>query len=270
MRILGAFGLIAGLSYPLRAIRVLKQQPRLWSYLITPILVNLVLGIGIYAGGVYWGWQFLEQVTLNLSVWLEQLVTNLPQWLSFITYFVVGVAWILRVLLVLGLLVITGFVLAQFGVLLGSPWYGQLSEQLEKLRTGEAVTVEVGIVRDVWRAIAFELKKLVLGISFGVCLLLLNLIPGIGTLGASIGGIILTATLTGLDFLDAPAERRRFRFRQKLRILLSSLPASGSFAVVCLALISIPLLNLVTIPLCVAAGTLFWCDRVLPYLNRQS
>ncbi len=39
-------------------------------------------------------------------------------------------------------------------------------------------------------------------------------------------------------------------------------------------LISLPLLNLITIPLCVASGTLFFCDRVLtgilPQLNESS
>jgi CysZ protein len=32
-------------------------------------------------------------------------------------------------------------------------------------------------------------------------------------------------------------------------------------------LVSIPLLNLLAVPLCVAAGTLFCCDRVLPQLS---
>jgi CysZ protein len=257
------------LSYPLRAIRMLQKNPRLWGYLITPIFVNLVLGIGIYSAGIYFGWQFLEQLTLTVSVWADQWVATLPQWLGFVTYFVVGMAWVLRVILIMGLLVITGFILSQFGVLLGSPWYGQLSEQLEKIRTGNTVTIEVGIVRDIGRAIAFELKKIILGVGFGLFLLLLNFIPGVGTLGASVGGVLITAVLTGLDFLDAPSERRRFRFRRKLRILFTSLPASGSFAVVCLGLVSIPLVNLVTIPICVAGGTLFWCDRVLPYLPRE-
>ncbi|MBE9126101.1 MULTISPECIES: hypothetical protein [unclassified Coleofasciculus] len=34
----------------------------------------------------------------------------------------------------------------------------------------------MGFVRDIWRAILFELKKLVLGVGVGVVLLLLNLL----------------------------------------------------------------------------------------------
>jgi CysZ protein len=201
---------------------------------------------------------------VTLSNWLDTLITKLPAWLSFLEYLIIGLGFLLRLLLVVGLLLLTGFLLMQFGVLLGSPWYGQLSEQLEELRTGQLQVVEVGIVRDISRALLFELKKLVLAVGVGLLLLLLNLVPGIGTVVATVGGVTLAATIVCLDFLDAPLERRRLRFREKLGIIFRSLPASASFGLVCLGLVSIPLLNLLTIPVCVASGTLFFCDRVLP------
>ena len=98
---------------------------------------------------------------------------------------------------------------------------------------------------------------------------IISLFPGLGTTLFTIGWFFLTTTIVGLDFLDSSLERRRFKFRRKLQILFSSLPASGSFALVCVFLISIPLINLVTIPLCVASGTLFICDRVLPKLRNE-
>lgn len=174
---------------------------------------------------------------------------------------------ILDLLLNIILFIITGFIFAQFGTLLGAPWYGKLSEQLEKLKTGKVETVEVGIIRDIGRAILFELKKLVLVAFVGIPLLLANFFPGIGTLISTVGGITLTAIIVCLDFLDAPLERRRLRFRRKLKMIFATLPASAGFSLVCLGLVSIPLLNLVTIPLCVASGTLFFCDRLLPKLK---
>jgi CysZ protein len=98
--------------------------------------------------------------------------------------------------------------------------------------------------------------------------ILLNLAPGIGTLAASVGGVMLAATIVCLDFLDAPLERRRLPFREKLGIVFGSLPASASFSLICLGLVSVPLLNLLTIPLCVASGTLFFCDRIYPKLPK--
>ncbi|MFM6452782.1 MAG: hypothetical protein ACKPH7_13345, partial [Planktothrix sp.] len=66
----------------------------------------------------------------------------------------------------------------------------------------------------------------------------------------------------------SPMERRRFRFREKLKMILRTFPASGSFALVCFGLVVIPFLNLLAIPVCVAAGTMFFCDRIL--LNYSS
>lgn len=263
---LGGFGLLTGATYPFRVLAVLRGTPHLRGYVAIPILVNFVIGVILYGGLLFFGWESVDYLSVSLSHWLDSLIANLPAWLGFLDYLIIGIGWLLRLLLVVALFLLTGFLLAQFGVLLGAPWYGQLSEQLEKQRTGQVSIVEVGIVRDIGRAILYELKKLVLAVGVALPLLLLNLVPGIGTLAATVGGIILAATFVCLDFLDAPLERRRLRFREKLRILFRSLPASASFGLVCLGLVSIPLLNLVTVPLCVASGTLFFCDRIWPNL----
>ena len=263
-QVLGGFGLLAGTTYPFRALAVFRRKPYLWRYTIIPILLNFVLGICLYGGLLFFGWQTVQNLTISLSNWLDSLIANLPAWLGVLEYLIIGLGFLLRLLLAVVLLLLSGFLLTQFGVLLGAPWYGQLSEQLEEICTGQLHSIEVGIVRDLWRAVLFELKKLVLAAIAGVVLLLLNLVPGIGTIASMVGGLTLTATIVCLDFLDPPLERRRLRFREKLAIVFRSLPASASFSLVCLGLISIPFLNLLTIPLCVASGTLFFCDRVLP------
>jgi len=266
-QVLGGFGLIRGATYPFRVLAVFRHTPRLWRYIAVPILVNLVVGIIFYAGLLFFGWETVEVLILRLSNWLDSLIVNLPTWLSFLKFTIVGLGFFLHFLLVSVLFLITGFVFVQFGVLLGMPWYGQLSEQLEKLRIGELPKVEVNIVQEVSRALLFEVKKLLLIVSVGIGLLFLNFIPGIGTLTASIAGIGLAALIVCLDFLDAPLERRRLGFREKLGIIFQSLPASASFSLVCLGLVSIPLLNLLTIPLCVASGTLFFCDNMYPKIT---
>lgn len=266
LRVLGGFGLVAGATYPFRVLRVFHRNPHLWNYLIVPIAINIFVGIFLYAGLLFFGWQTLQNLMQSLSDWLDSLLANLPTWLGFLEYLIVGLDFLLELLLIVVLFVITGFLLVQFGVLLASPWYGQLSEKLEELRTGKLEIVEVSIFRDIWRAILFELKKLVLIALVGIPLLLFNLIPAMGTIVAGLGGMTLTATIVCLDFLDAPLERRRLAFREKLGIVFKSLPASASFSLVCLGLISVPLLNLLTVPFCVASGTLFFCDRILPKL----
>jgi CysZ protein len=246
----------AGATYPLLALLFLQRSPQLLlGGILIPIALNLGLGVALYASVLFPGWQ-----------WLGQLDLHLPSWLSWLDL-------VLQVLLAIVLFGATGFLLVQFGAILGSPWYGQLAETIEKLRVGELPSGQLSftqMVQDIGRAIAFQLKKLGLTLAIGLPLLLLNLLPPIGTLVASIGGITLGVLLVSMDFLDPPLERRRLSFRTKLGLLVRTLPASASFSLVCFGLASIPFLNLLTIPLCTIAGTLFSCDYALPKLQQFS
>ena len=262
-------GVIAGATYPLKALLFLLKNPQLWGYVIVPLLVNLVIGVVLYVGLLFPGLNGIETLVLNLDTRIDTWVANLPQWLSYLDILAVVLGWLLRVILVASLLLIIGFLLLQFGVILGSPWYGQLSEKLEELRTGKPAVVPpssfTGVLQDIGRAILFELKKIALQLTIGLPLLLLNFIPSFGSILFTICSISLAATIVGLDFLDAPLERRRLKFREKLKMLRLGLPATATFALVGSVLITIPFLNLLAIPVCVTAGTLLFCDRLWPY-----
>jgi CysZ protein len=259
-QILGGFGLLRGATYPFRAFHLFLKNPRLWQYLIIPILVNLILGILLYVAFLFPSWEFIQNLIMKISAGLEQLIINLPSWLGLLIYLIIAIGWLVKIILILALFLIIGFILVQFGTILGSPWYGKLSEELEKIKTGKVEVIEVNIFVDIWRAILFEIKKLLLMLTIGLPLLLLNLVPTLGNLISAIGGIILTATIVCLDFLDAPLERRRLPFRQKLSLVWQGFPTTAGFSLVCLGLISIPFLNLLIIPICVASGTLLFCD----------
>ena len=249
-------GLLSGASYPLRAVGVLRRTPGLWPFVAVPVVLNILVGIAVYAGLLFTGLHAIDA-----------LVTGLPEW-------AVLFAWLLRALLVGGLLLATGFVIGRFGVVLGSPWYSVLAGRLERQVLGDAAVQEPGGIRgaltDLGRAVRYELKKLVLVTSVSVLLLAMNVVPVLGTVAASVGGIALGVVVACLDFFDAPLERRRLHFRQKLGVIRRAMPASLGFGLVCFVLVGIPFLNLFAIPLCMTAGTLFFCDRIAAQLPTRS
>ncbi len=257
-------GLFAGVTYPLQAIALFIRRPKLLTYLVVPMIINVILGLLLYVGLLLPGWRAVGDLAVQLNGWINGLEANLPAWLYWLSGLAWGIGWLLRSLLTVLLFGVIGFILAQFGTLLGAPWYGQLSEQIEKIRLGQLEVVEVGLVKDVGRALGFELKKLALLVGAAVLFLLLNFLPGLGTGLGAIEGVSVAALLTCMDFLDAPLERRRLRFRRKLRLVLGNFPVMASFSLACLFLMSIPLLNLLMVPVCVAAGTLLFCDRLWP------
>ncbi|MFP4219986.1 MAG: EI24 domain-containing protein [Phormidium sp.] len=260
-------GFVAGALYPLKAIAIISRNRQLWGYILFPILLNLVVGVGLYIGLLRPGLTRVEDLATALDTQISTWIANLPTWLGWLDVTGEVLGWFLQAFLVIGLLIATGLLLVQFGAILGSPWYGQLSEELEKLKTGKVTTYEQGLLvifKDIWRALAFEVKKLLLALGLGMLLFLVNGVPGLGTLVAGIGGVAIAALIVCLDFLDAPLERRRLRFREKLKIVFGGLPATGTFSVVSLVLVSLPFVNLLAVPICVTAGTLLFCDRIYP------
>lgn len=240
------YRLLTGVLYPFRALGLLARHRDLWRFVLIPLLINMLVGTLLYGVLLNFGLHRIDAIVAPTP--LGQLIAD-----------------ILRVLLIVLLLAGTGILVASFGVALGAPWYAQLSERLEVLCLGTVPTTRLSfssVVYDLVRALLFELKKLLLLVVIGLPLLLLNLIPGAGQLISMVGGLMLGATIACLDFFDGPLERRRLGFRQKLRVIWRCLPGSAGFGLVCLGMISIPLLNLLLIPLCVAGGTLFLCDTL--------
>jgi CysZ protein len=262
--------IILGASYPLRTLKLFSRHPKLLQYLAIPLGVNIVLGGILYTFSLRWAWRTATAGYTWIDGIFNGLIARLPQWLHWLDYGANFLAGLLGVVFVAAIFIGVGLVLVQFGVILGAPWYGQLSEQIEKIRTERLEIVEVGILRDIGRAILFELKKLALVFSISPLLFAINFIPVLGSILSSAGGMTLTLSIICLDFFDSPLERRRLSFRQKLKIVYQAFPASAGFGFICLGLISVPLLNLVTIPICVASGTLFVCDRLLPSLRYQT
>lgn len=260
--------LIAGATYPIRALFFILKRPLLSTYIIIPILVNITVGATLYFFTLRPSLNFAKSIIANFSNKFDTWIANLPTWLNFLSFFDNIIGNIALTILVIFLSIIIGFILVQFGVILGAPWYGALSEKLEKARLGELppalpFTLE-NMVAEITRSLGFELRKIQLLISFGLPTLLLNFIPVLGSILSVISWSSIMSTIVGLDFINAPLDRRRLSFKEKLSIFSQNLPASGTFGLVCLGLVSIPLLNLLVIPLCVAGGTLFFCDRIWP------
>ena len=197
---LSGCGLLTGASYPFRILIFFKQNPSLWSYIIIPLILNLILGIFFYLQLLRWEAEVFDILTLKGMTWLNQIALNLPSWLQNLDIILIFLIEFFKLLLGLILLVLTGFILAQIGFLLGMPWYSKLSEKIESIKLGKITIIEVDFLTEIKRALLYEFKKIILLVFIGLPLFLCNFLPGFGTLIATIGGLSLTAILTCLDF----------------------------------------------------------------------
>lgn len=244
---------VSALSYPLRAFGLLVRTPSLWRYVVVPIGVSLLLGAALYAALLWAGFRGLDG-----------LMAQLPDWAT-------PAGALIRIALLVALFIVIAYLLVRFGVILGSPWYSHLSEQIEIMRTGSAPASEVegvaGALGEIGRTLLFELRKLLLVVTCSLILLLIDLIPGPGTVIAAAGGIALGAFVACLDFLGPSLDRRRLGLRRQIGVVVRGLPGTAGLGLVCLGLVSIPFLNLLLIPVCVAAGALYHADYLRPEIG---
>ena len=257
-----------GITYPTRAARLLNQTPSLWPYLWMPSLITLGLGLLIYTSIFLPLWRSLQQWGDRLGLTLGSTIEQWPTWLQFLNQVVQTIVLITQGFLGLIALVCLGWLITQLSLLLAAPWYGPFTETIEKHHLGQIAIGQPsqGIGEDISRALQFELKKVLLGLGISSLLIAMQGLPILGQVVGTLGSLGLGATLACLDFWDSLLERQRLQFRQKLAWVWRQWPNSWSFGLTCNFLVSLPLLNLLTIPLCVAAGTLFVCDRIYPTL----
>lgn len=213
-------------------------KPGIRRYVILPLLANLLL----FTGLIYGAWQLAVHSQQQLENWL-------PQWLNFASWLI----WPVMALMAL-LLLIYGF--TALGNLIAAPFNAFLSETVERqyglISEDDSMSLSrmlASIPASLWR----ECQKLLYSIPWLILAFILSFIPLLNLLG-----LLISAWLLAIQYLDYPADNHRIRFRSALALIRQKrLSAAGFGATVFLASM-VPLVNILTMPAAVCSATLLW------------
>ncbi len=241
--------LIAGFGYPFRGLRFLKREPMLLPLAVMPAVLNLGLAlIGVVVaffnapGLLGWLWQRPEAVDL----WSACLV-GLWVFVMVVLALVMGSIWLALVYAVAGLV--------------ATPFTDYLTEQVELKVLGlEGQDFRLArFLRDISWSVAHSVLNVIAWICVMGPLLLLNLVPGIGSLvyGALAG--TATAYFLAREMHDGCMTRRRLPWLGKQRLVMKQLPLMLGFGFGTMVLFWIPGLNLVMLPVAHVGGALLYC-----------
>lgn len=236
----------SGFYYPFRGGRFLLAHPRLLRFVLFPFLVN----IAVFSVAVYLGLGFFNQT----------VTTYLPQaeaWYWLLLYYVL---WLAAVVLT-AVLVFFGFSVA--GNLIAAPFNDLLSERVEEVLTGgrreESFSLAV-FFRDTRRTLGVETRKMGLFVLGMLLLLLLNLVPVLGTFLYALLSVLLTLFFLAVEYTGFVFSRHRLDFRLQRRYIFARKALLLGFSSGVLALLAIPFLQLLCIPAAVAGATLLCND----------
>src|SRR5436190_683874 len=173
----------SALSFPFRGIAYFLRRPGLWKYFVAAFAINVIL----FAVLAY---LFFQHRT-ELVDWL--LPARWWGWLR------TGLGWLFTlVVAVAGL-----FLFTIVGNILASPFLDAMTERILR-DLGETLPPPRGVLRALGRSVVNQLLKLVFFGAIQAALLLLQLLPGIGTVLHPVLSTFVGVVFLGFEYLDYP------------------------------------------------------------------
>ncbi len=217
-----------GAGHIVLGFRYLLQYPRLFPYALLPMLVQVAVLVvllslfGSHFGGFFhWlsGWVQVWHVAQPDTIWLKAL--NFLLW---------GLTELFRVLVFMVGLIFISIVGFLIGMVLTSPLNDLLSEKTEAtVRTPQSIPFSLHYL---WRLLQGEFLKSAVLILIPLVLLILNLIPVIGTIVYIVLSSAFGMWAMGIAYIDYPVSRAQPGFRGRFQFYRQHFSAISGFGVI--------------------------------------
>lgn len=193
---------LSGAYDGLRGAGYLLTHPRLWKFVLLPLLIAIV--ILVFAVG----WTLTA-----LSAPIAALAAYLPgSWADNVLTLLAGVA----------LTILSFAIMVSIASIIAGPFNEMLSETVEEIETGasgEPFKLKT-FVRDLVVGLWHSLRRVAVYLVVMVALLVLGVvIPVVGSVVAAVLGYYATARFASWDAYDAVWSRKRLRYRDKVAYL---------------------------------------------------
>jgi CysZ protein len=111
-----------------------------------------------------------------------------------------------------------------------------------------------------------EIRKISVFVVLMLFLLLLNLIPVIGSVVYSVLAVMLTLFFLVVEYLGFVFSRKKLNFSEQRRYIFSRKTTMLGFGFGVLTLLAIPFLQFICIPVAVVGATQLWCEDPCPVI----
>lgn len=219
-------------------------SPQLRLFVLAPLLANVLLMGLVYLLAL----SYFHHLT-------TVLMDYLPEWLSFLNWLFYAIfGAVVAVLL---------FYSFSIGVnILAAPFMAFLAEKVEEKKTGkvfdEALNAKV-ILAIIGRSLQRELQKILYFLPRFIGLIILSFIPIVNII-APVLLLLFSTWMLAIQYMDYAFDNNKVAFHD-MRMALRSKPLMcWMFGAIVMVGITIPILNLVIMPIAVVAATLLWIE----------
>ena len=221
----------------------LIRHPQVRLYVIMPLLINVIL----FGGLIWFGYQ-------QFSPLVEWLISFVPGFLDFLR-------WIIWLFITLLTAIIVFFTFTPIANIVAAPFNALLSEKIEIMLTGKAISSEISFLTMVKNSLLSQLGKLLYIALWSLALLLFSLIPLVN-FAAPFLWVLFGSWLLSLEYLDYPMGNHDLSFSRQKQLLSSRKGLALGYGGSVMVLTSIPLINFIVMPVAVAGATLLYVEQL--------
>lgn len=220
-------------------------SPGIRRFVLMPLLTNILL----VGGALYYLFSHLDS-------WINDWMGQIPDWLSWLSY-------ILWPLLVITILATFSYFFSTLANFIAAPFNGLLAEKVEEKLTGKKVNDDgvLAVVKDMPRIMAREWRKLVYVLPKAIGLFILLLIPALGQTLGPILWFIFTAWMLAIQYCDYPFDNHKVTFNDMRNSLKQKQGKAYTFGMLVSVLTTIPVVNLLVMPVAVCGATAMWVNE---------
>lgn len=220
----------------------------IWTLLITPISINLLL----FAGFLRF---FVMSVVPTVSGWFGSLSIApelIGQSASMSITSIIG--WLISIMIFIVCLIIYAFAFSIIAEVLGAPFYEEIGVRVDRLHNVEIV--ERPWYKEVLMTVSQESRKLVALLAIGVFVFVLQFIPVLGQIGSVVLGFAVLVITLGADAVGPALYRRGLILSDRRRWVIKHIwPVVGMGIAKAVGLV-VPVLNIVVLPMASSGGTM--------------
>lgn len=221
----------------------LIRKPGLRRYFIIPTLINILVLVAL-----------ISVSALYFDSWIEMAMGWFPDWMTALYWLV----WIIAFLIVMVLVL---FCFTFIANIISSPFNAVLSVRVEEFLTGNPPVSAASAWMVLPRAIGREISKLLYVLPRLAVLALLTIIPVINTISPFLW-VLFGAWMMAIQYADYGADNNDVSFRDLRTLLERRRFQAFMFGLPAYLLLTVPMVNLVLMPVGVAGGTRFWVENL--------
>ncbi|MGW0596939.1 EI24 domain-containing protein [Streptomyces sp. NPDC002776] len=237
-----------GFRYLLKGQRWVARHGKQYGFGLIPGLITLVLYAAALVSLVLWGDDLVAWSTPFADDWSSP-------WLGLFRGFLTGLLFALALLL-------TAITFTAVTLLIGQPFYENLSEKVDRDVSPDGTAPESGLPlwRELWISARDSLRIVVRALFWGVLLFALGFVPVVGQTVVPVIGFVVTGFFLTEELTSVALQRRGVEARDRLRLLRSRRTLVWGFGTPLAVSFVVPFVAIFLMPGAVAGATLMARD----------